>query len=184
MHGTLWYILNLWCWQEVLWEFAVLKRKWSQESLILVVEIQSYGQIFSHVRLYSIINQVGERGLMGEGGWIEKFFERFSSLLICGSTFQSMNFKIGLLCLAPLLGDQTVKQENLFNITMYWTEVHFTSSQLLWTCCRKKLQTSLCFLRIHSNSLLQIFWCWLSEMKEESRNIVEIRDESKQRVNT
>lgn len=42
-----------------------------------------------------------------------------------------MNFKIGLLCLAPLLGDLTVKQEKLFNITIHWTEIHFTSSQLL-----------------------------------------------------
>lgn len=61
---------------------------------------------------------------MGEGGRIGKFFERFSSLLSYGSTFQSMSFKIGLLCLAPLLCDLTVKQENLFNITIYWTEIH------------------------------------------------------------
>jgi len=47
---------------------------------------------------------------MGEGGWIGEVFKRFSALLVYGYTFQSWNFKVGLLCLAPLLGDLRVKQ--------------------------------------------------------------------------
>lgn len=45
---------------------------------------------------------------MGEAGWIGEVFKRFSALLIYSYTFQSRNFKAGLLCLAPLFGE-TVK---------------------------------------------------------------------------